>query len=64
MAAPLDQLEAIATDLLDMEQDMGQVFQVALVSLEDQALERNMLVWALEQGLLEVLTLEQGEPLQ
>ena len=64
MAAPLDQLEATATDLLDMEQDMGQVFQVALVSLEDQALERNMLVWALEQGLLEVLTLEQGEPLQ
>ena len=63
MAAPLGQLEATAIDLLDMEQDMGQVFQVALVDLEDLDLERNMLEWELEPGLLVVPTLEQGEHL-
>ena len=61
MAALLGQLEATATDLLDMAQDMAQVFQVVQEDLEDLDLERNMLAWALEPGLLEVLTLEQEE---
>ena len=57
MAALLGQLEATATDPLDMEQDMAQVFLVAQDDLEDLDLERNMLAWELEPGLLEVLTL-------
>ena len=61
MAALLGQLEATATDLLDMEQDMAQVFLVAQDDLEDLDLERNMLAWELEPGLLEVLTLELEE---
>ena len=61
MAALLGRLEATATDLLDMEQDMAQVFLVAQDDLEDLDLERNMLAWELEPGLLEVLTLEQEE---
>ena len=61
MAALLGRLEATATDLLDMEQDMEQVFQVAQDDLEDLDLERNMLAWELEPGLLEVHTLEQEE---
>ena len=63
MAAPLGQLEATAIDLLVMEQDMEQIFQVALVNLEVLDLEKNMLEWELEPGLLEVPTLEQGEHL-
>ena len=63
MVVPLGQLEATAIDLLDMEQDMGQVFQVALVNLEDLDLERNMWVWERELGLLVVPTLEPGEHL-
>ena len=61
MAALLGQLEATATDLLDMEQDMAQVFLVAQDDLEDLDLERNMLAWELELDLLEVLTLELEE---
>ena len=61
MAALLGRLEATATDLLDMEQDMEQVFLVVQDDLEDQDLERNMLAWELEPGLLEVHTLEQEE---
>ena len=61
MAALLGRLEATATDLLDMEQDMAQVFLVAQDDLEDLDLERNMLAWELEPGLLEVHTLEQEE---
>ena len=61
MAALLGRLEATATDLLDMEQDMEQVFQVAQDDLEDLDLERNMLAWELEPGLLEVLTSELEE---
>ena len=61
MAALLGRLEATATDLLDMEQDMEQVFQVAQDDSEDLDLERNMLAWELEPGLLEVHTLEQEE---
>ena len=61
MAALLGQLEATATDLLDMEQDMAQVFLVVQDDSEDLDLERNMLAWELEPGLLEVLTLELEE---
>ena len=61
MAAPLGRLEATATDLLDTAQDMEQVFLVVQDDLEDQDLERNMLAWELEPGLLEVHTLEQEE---
>ena len=64
MAAPLGRQEATVIDLLDMEQDMGQVFLVAPVSLEDLGLERNMLDWELEPDLLVVLTSEQEEHLQ
>ena len=64
MAAPLGRQEATVIDLLDMEQDMGQVFLVAPVSLEDLGLERNMLDWELEPDLLGVLTSEQEEHLQ
>ena len=45
MAVPLGRREATATDLLDMEQDMGQVSLVALVNLEDLVLEKSMLAW-------------------
>ena len=61
MAALLGQLEATATDLLDMEQDMARVFLVAQDDLEDLDLERNMLAWELEPGLLEVHTSELEE---
>ena len=61
MAALLGQLEATATDLLDMAQDMEQVFLVVQDDSEDLDLERNMLAWELEPGLLEVLTLELEE---
>ena len=64
MAAPLGRLEATVTDLLDMEQGMGQAFLVALVSLEDLGLERNMLEWELELDLLVVPISEQEEHLQ
>ena len=61
MAALLGQLEATATDLLDMAQDMEQVFLVVQDDSEDLDLERNMLAWELEPGLLEVLTSEPEE---
>ena len=61
MAALLGQLEATATDLLDMAQDMEQVFLVVQDDSEDLDLERNMLAWELELDLLEVLTLELEE---
>lgn len=64
MAAPLGRQEATVIDLLDMEQDMAQVFLVAPVSLEDLGLERNMLDWELELDLLVVLTSGQEEHLQ
>ena len=64
MAAPLERQEATVTDLLDMEQGMEQVFLVALVSLEDLGLERNMLEWELELDLLVVPISEQEEHLQ
>ena len=61
MAELLGRLEVTATDLLDTAQDMEQVFQVVQDDLEDLDLERNMLAWELEPGLLEVHTLEQEE---
>ena len=64
MAVPLGRREATVTDLLDMEQGMEQVFLVALVSLEDLGLERNMLEWELELDLLVVPISEQEEHLQ